>query len=276
MQQHECEQRHRLGFGQQFDQQACEAYGFRRQIRARERISGRRRIPLVELQIDHAQHAVEAFGEFIGRRHCIGNFRLADFGFGAHDALRHRRRPGQRRSGDFLGGQAADLAQRQCHLRVGCECRMAAGKNQPQAIVFDFIAVGRGALVDNVVRCIIIERGKTRAAPQRIDRLETTRRNQPGARIGWQAFNRLLLECRAKGLVHRLFGPIEVAGQAHQRGEHAARFGTLDRVDLRLHRVGVRCAHVKRLAFNAVIVQHSMPAATSTRRTPRRIIFLRT
>ncbi|MNH42670.1 hypothetical protein D3C79_1044150 [compost metagenome] len=41
----------------------------------------------------------------------------------------------QKRSGNLLGGQVADLAQGQRHLGVGGQRRVAAGEDQPQTVV---------------------------------------------------------------------------------------------------------------------------------------------
>ena len=76
------------------------------------------------------------------------------------------------------------------------------------------------------------ERGvEAGAAAQRVDRLEAAGRHQPGARIGGHAVARPLLERRGEGVVQRLLGAVEVAEQADQRREHAARLGAVDGVE---------------------------------------------
>src|SRR5690606_38152448 len=71
---------------------------------------------------------------------------------------------------------------------------------------------------------------EARPPPQGVDRLETAGRHQPGAWIGGHALARPLLEGGAKGVVQRLFGEIEVAEQAYQGREDAARLTPVDRL----------------------------------------------
>ena len=52
-------------------------------------------------------------GELVRLGNLVGDARVADLRLGADDALRERGRGGQERAGDLLGGEAADLAQRQ-------------------------------------------------------------------------------------------------------------------------------------------------------------------
>jgi hypothetical protein len=47
-----------------------------------------------------------------------------------------------------------------------------------------------------------------------------------------------LLERCAEGVVQRLLGEVEVTKQPDQRGEYAARFGTIDRIDRAARTVG--------------------------------------
>ena len=75
----------------------------------------------------------------------------------------------------------------------------------------------------------------------RVDRLEAAGRDEPGARIGGHAVARPLLERGGEGVVQRLLGEVEVAEQADQGGEDAARVGAVDRVD---GSGGVGMAHV--------------------------------
>ena len=80
-------------------------------------------------------------------------------------------------------------------------------------------------------------------AAQRVDRLEAAGGDQPGPRVGRHAVARPLLDRRGEGVVQRLLGEVEVAEQADERGEHAARFGAVDGVHLLAHRVGGRLCH---------------------------------
>src|SRR5258706_14831601 len=78
---------------------------------------------------------------------------------------------------------------------------------------------------------VIVQRIEARIAPDAIDRLESPGRHEPGARVRGDALAGPLLECRAEGVVQRLFREIEVSEKAHKRGEHAARLGAIDGID---------------------------------------------
>src|SRR5882762_9511063 len=69
-----------------------------------------------------------------------------------------------------------------------------------------------------------------RAPPDRVDGLETSRGHEPRSGIGRHAVARPLLERGPERVVQRLLGAIEVAEQADQRGQDAARLGAVDRV----------------------------------------------
>ena len=111
---------------------------------------------------------------------------------------------------------------------------MAAGEDQPQAVVLDRLGVGL-VFRSEGLGVVFFQRIEARAAPDRVDRLEAPGRDEPGARIAGNAFVRPLLERRAEGVGERLLREVEVAKQAHQRGKHTPRFGAVDGRDLLLH-----------------------------------------
>ncbi len=131
---------------------------------------------------------------------------------------------------DFLGRETADFAQGERHLRIGRERRVAAGENEPQAIILDRLAVRWSGLVDDCIHLLgdILHRVEPRAPAYAIDRLEPTRGYQPRARIRRDAVAGPLLERCAKSIVQRLLGEVEVAQQPDQRGEDPSRFGPID------------------------------------------------
>ena len=158
-----------------------------RQIVPRQRRAGRRCVSLVEDQVDHAQHRIEALGQLGRVRHLIGNARVANLGLCADDPLRQRRRRREERLRDLFRRQAADFAERERHLRVERERRMAAGEDQAQAVVFDALGVGPGSRVDDrdvgLRALLVVERLEALLPAQAVDRLEPSRRHQPGARV---------------------------------------------------------------------------------------------
>ncbi len=117
---------------------------------------------------------------------------------------------------------------------------MAAGKNQPQPVVLQaFVLIGRACRASRVPlrfempRQIVLRRIKPRAPPQRIDRLESRRRNQPRPRILRNARLRPSLQRNRKRFMHRLFGQIEIAQQTHQGRQHPPRLRPVKCLDRR-------------------------------------------
>jgi hypothetical protein len=218
--------------------------------RSGQRLARRRRVTLVEHQIDHPQHRIESRRQLGRRGHLVGNARVADLGFGAHDALRQRRRGGGKGEGDLLGRQAAHLAQRQHHLRVRRQRRVAAGEDEPQPVVLDALFFPRRGVIDGSLESLggVVQRLESRAPADAVDGLETPGRHQPRPGIGRDAVVRPLLERRAEGLVQRLLGEVEVAEQADQGGEDAARLGAVEGLHLCAHWFGRIRVHRSRVA----------------------------
>ena len=96
-------------------------------------------ISFVENQIDHLQHRGETRAEFGAARNFEGNARVGECAFGADDALRDGRLGHEKRTRDFVGGEAADQAQRERELRFGAQHGMARRENQAEKIVANVV-----------------------------------------------------------------------------------------------------------------------------------------
>ncbi len=148
----------------------------------------------------------------------IGDFRVTNLGFRAHDALSYCGRRRKKGAGDFFGGQVADFAQRQRHLRVRRQRRVAAGEDQPQAIVFHVFATPVGLFEFFQLRQQQWLRSlEPRAPAQHINRLEASGRDQPGARVVRHAVALPAFDRDEERLVQGFFGKVEITEQADQR-----------------------------------------------------------
>ncbi len=109
---------------------------------------------------------------------------------------------------------------------------MTAGEHQSQPVVLDILAVQCNTLVGEVLDLFgeIVEREKASAPPYSVNRLEASGRHKPAARIGRYTLLRPLFESRLERIVQRFLGDVEVTEEANQRGEYAARLGTVDTV----------------------------------------------
>jgi hypothetical protein len=121
---------------------------------------------------------------------------------------------------------------------------MAASEDQPQPVVLDAFLVPGGLCaggIDQRVGVFQLLEPRTPAHP--VDGLEAPGRNQPCPRIGGHAIARPLLQRRTEGIVQRLFGEIEVAEEANQGGEDAARVGAVEAAHRRPHPLGGVLTH---------------------------------
>ena len=101
--------------GHQPGQDAAQAQRLLAQRRPHPVVAGRRRVALVEDQVDDFQHRGEAFREFGPARHLEGDVLVGQGPLGPHDALGDGRLRGQERPRDLVGRQPAQQAQRQRH-----------------------------------------------------------------------------------------------------------------------------------------------------------------
>ena len=107
-------------------------------------VARRRRVALVEDQVDHLQHRRQA--RRAARRRAAprtGTCASRQRALGAHDALRDGRLGDEERARDLGGGQAAEQAQRQRDLRLRRQHRVAGDEDQPQQVVGDRLVDAR-------------------------------------------------------------------------------------------------------------------------------------
>ncbi len=102
-----------------------------------------------------------------------------------------------------------------------------------------------------------------RVPPQLVDRLESSGRDEPRARVVRHAVARPRIERRRERVVHRFLGPIEIAEQSNQRGQHAARIGPVDRPD----RVARACRFLVSVGQSGSPSSRT-PRSAGPRRTP--------
>lgn len=145
-----------------------------------------------------------------------------DFPFGAHQALRQRRLRGQERPGNLRRAQSPQGTQRQRHLRLPVQRGMAAGEDEPQAVVgkvhsaFGRLLALAGGLRLVAERIAFLAAGAVTA--HGIDELATRGGHDPGAGVVRHSGLRPGSERGREGLLRRLLGQVEGAGEADQPG----------------------------------------------------------
>lgn len=91
---------------------------------------------------------------------------------------------------------------------------MAAGKDQPQAIVLDALVVPLIRIAGAGFELFgeFLQRRIMPSTPSyAVDGLETSGRDEPSSGIGWYAVARPLFDRDSKGFMQRLFGSFKIA-----------------------------------------------------------------
>ena len=191
-------------------------------------------IALVEHQVDHAQHAIEARGELVRLGNFIGDAGVADLRLGANDALGECGGGGQERAGDFLRGEATNLAQGQRDACLIRKARMAAGEDQAQAIVLDrLLLVLAWARIGDLLDCfsVFVDAGEAGLAAKAVDCLEPANGNEPRDRIGRHAVARPLFGGCDEGVVFGFLGAFEAAEEPNEGCEDASSVAAVDSLE---------------------------------------------
>jgi hypothetical protein len=110
------------------------------------------------------EHTVQPLGQIDPRRHSIRDLRVANLLFRTDDALGDGRGGGKKRARDFFCGQAADFTERERDPRVWRKGRMAAGEDEPEAVVLEVLFLGNGGLGGRPIE-MIGQLGQRRVEP---------------------------------------------------------------------------------------------------------------
>ena len=120
--------------------------------------------------------------------------------------------------GDLGGGQPTQRPQRERHLGIDRQRRMAAGEDQLEPLV------GKRHRPPGPPRLREVARSRVLAASVRSRRIGhgavAPRRHQPGARVGRRPVTRPALRRNRKCLLRGLLGAFEVAEEADPGSEH--------------------------------------------------------
>ncbi len=178
-------------------------------------------VTLVVDQVEDGQHRIEAVGEQV----CVGNRKRdpgrLDLRFGPREPALHGLLGDQERPGDLGGLQAAERSQRQRHLPVQRQRRVAAGEDQLEPLVLDdrlVVLVHDG--VGERQQVELLGEGAFPADP--VDRPVACRRHQPRTRVGRHAGFGPPLGGDRKRFLRGILGLVEVTEEPDERGQHPA------------------------------------------------------
>jgi hypothetical protein len=210
--------------GEQPQQQPRQADGLSAQRAAGQQFLAAGRIALVEDQIDHGRHGVEALGPLLEAGRAERHVGRADPGLGAGDPLLHRRLADQEGAGDLPDRQARDDPQGHGHLLGGGQVRMAADEQQPQHVVAIVLAVqpvDQGGLGVLQVGDQLLgrQRGRLALLAHPVQRGVAADQDQPRGRVARRTVLGPGLQGPKAGVLKGLLGGVQVAEIA-QQGRH--------------------------------------------------------
>ena len=151
------------------------------QVGAHEVGAGRRRVALVEHEVEDREHRPEPLGQQVVGRDAERDAGAADLPLRAHEPLRHRRLRDEERVRDLGRREAADLAQRQRDAALGGERRVAAREDEREAVVGDraHVVLLGGELLQPPDELRLLLEDLLAADP--VDRAVARGRDDPGA-----------------------------------------------------------------------------------------------
>ena len=220
MQQHQRQQPGRLGFiGEERDHDPCQADRLGAQLTPDQRVARRRRVALVEDEVQDPQDPVEPLGQELGRRDAIGDPGIADLALGPNEPLREGRLRDEEGARDLGRRQPAQRAQRQGDPGVHRERRVAAREDESQSVIHDGHGVLRRPGIDGAqVRFegrLARERlgllGQPLPPAKPVDGAVAGRGGDPRSRVVRHAALRPRLERTDERVLDGLLGQIEVA-----------------------------------------------------------------
>jgi len=169
-------------------------------------------VALVVDQVDDGQHRVETVGQQVRRGNRERDPGRLDLGLGAGQAALHGLLGDQERPGDLGGLQPAQRPQRERHLPLQRQRRVAAGEDQLESFVLDHGVV---ELVHHVhdglrYRQQLDLLGQGALAADSVDRPVAGRRHQPRTGVDWKSRCGPALGRDRERLLRRFLGLVEV------------------------------------------------------------------
>ncbi len=227
-------------FGGQLRQDSAEPQRLAAERRPHQVVAGSRRVPFVEDEIEDSKHRRQPSNALFATRHLERHLLRGERSLGPDDALGDRGLRDEERPGNFVRRQAAEEPQRERHLRLGREYRVAGDEDEPEQIVADAIGpfvdrrleIGHGVLFAGELAAdlFVLALEPFDPAPM-VDGPVLRRGHEPGARISRNARCRPLLERRDERVLGQILGNADVAHDPRESGNEARRFDSPDRVD---------------------------------------------
>ncbi len=190
------------------------------------------RVPLVEHEVEHGEHAAEAFLQQLARGHAIGDAGVADLPLRTDQPLLHRGFGQQERAGDLSRRQATDRPQGEGHAGLHREGRVATGEDQTESLVRDLLHVisQRRERAELLGLRRLAEPDLIAAQP--VDRSVASGGDDPRSRVVGDAPLRPGADRLLERFLDRLFRQVEAAGRSDQGRDRPPRLAAEQAVDV--------------------------------------------
>ncbi len=195
----------------------------------------RRRVPLVEDEVEDGEHGAQPLGEQVIRRHAERDPRGADLLLRSHEPLGHRRLRDEERVRDLRRREPADLPECERDPAVRGERGVAAREDEGESLVGNRaqLVLLCGKLLQACEQLGFLAEDALAANP--VDRPVAGRRDDPCTRLPWEAVASPALECDGECVLHRILGQLEVAENAREDRDGMSPLLAEDLLDGRLH-----------------------------------------
>ncbi len=221
--------------GHELGEDAAEALGLRAQRRPDPVVARRRRVALVEHEVDDLEDRRQTRRTLAAARRLERDVRLRERALGADDPLGDGRLRREERAGDLRRGEAAEQAQGQRDACLARQDRVAGHEDQPQHVVLDAVVehrleVGLLGLLELAAELLVLAL-QPRVAAEQVDRTVLGGGHEPGARVVRDARLGPLLQRRHERVLREVLGQPDVAHLPRQAGDEPRRLDPPDRLD---------------------------------------------
>ena len=197
-------------------------------------IAGRRRVTLVEHQVDHTEHGGKPARIVLAGRHLERHPSCAERFLRAHDALLNGRRGHEECLRDLFGGETTDDSQRQSDLSLPRQHRVGGDEDQSQHVVVDVVGVPTEVGIRPGVQVaghLHILRVETFLPTPAIDCPSLGHGGEPGARISRDTRLRPLRQRLDQRLLRQVLGDTDITHHPCQGGDDLGCLHTPHRVN---------------------------------------------
>jgi hypothetical protein len=201
-------------------------------------VAGRRRVALVEDEVDDLEHRGQARGEIVPAGDLVGDPRLGERALRPDDPLGDGRLGDEERARDLRGRQASEQAQGERDSSLGGEDRVTGREHEEEVVAHVVVegglerGHGRRSLRLELAAELLVLALEPLAAAQPVDRPILRGGHEPGPGVFQDTRRRPPLERHDEGVLRELLGETDVSHDPREDGDQLRGLHPEDRLDL--------------------------------------------